>query len=78
MFAGDGAVAAAYKELAKGLTDISLSPEYLETQWDQVLKEDERARRGMDSQAAVHLLLIVFIIVGNIGYFSSRRRRGGQ
>jgi hypothetical protein len=31
------------------------------------------ARIGMDAQAIVHILILVFIILGNIGYFLSRR-----
>lgn len=31
------------------------------------------ARIGMDAQAMAHLLIIVFIILGNIGYFLGRR-----
>lgn len=31
------------------------------------------ATRGMNSQSMVHLLIIFFVLVGNIGYFFSRR-----
>ena len=34
-----------------------------------------RATRGMDPQSMIHLLIIVFILLGNIGYFVSKRRR---
>jgi len=34
-----------------------------------------KAGTGMDSQSMVHLLIIVFILLGNIGYFFTRRKR---
>ncbi len=33
------------------------------------------ATRGMDPQSIIHLLIVVFIILGNIGYFMSKRSR---
>jgi hypothetical protein len=33
------------------------------------------AERGMNSQSMIHILIIVFIILGNIGYFFMRRRQ---
>jgi len=34
-----------------------------------------RATEGMSSQSAAHLAIMVFVIIGNIGYFASRRKR---
>lgn len=34
-----------------------------------------RASQGMDAQSLGHLLIMVFIIIGNIGYFYSRRQK---
>lgn len=34
-----------------------------------------RADTGMNSQSMIHILIIVFIILGNVGYFFSRRKR---
>ena len=34
-----------------------------------------RASQGMDAQSLGHLFIMVFIIIGNIGYFASRRRK---
>ncbi|OPX18402.1 hypothetical protein BXT86_01400 [candidate division WOR-3 bacterium 4484_100] len=34
-----------------------------------------KAAQGMDAQSLGHLLIMVFIIIGNVGYFFSRRRR---
>jgi hypothetical protein len=31
------------------------------------------AETGMNSQSMIHILIIVFIILGNVGYFFSRR-----
>jgi len=33
-----------------------------------------RAETGMNSQSMVHILIIIFIVLGNIGYFLSRRQ----
>jgi len=34
-----------------------------------------KADTGMNSQSMIHILIIVFIVLGNIGYFFSRRKR---
>ncbi len=34
-----------------------------------------KAAQGMDAQSLGHLLIMIFIIIGNIGYFFSRRKR---
>ena len=34
------------------------------------------ATRGMDAQSAGHLLIILFIILGNVAYFGTRKRGG--
>ncbi len=34
------------------------------------------AETGMNSQSMIHILIIVFIILGNVGYFFSRRQKG--
>jgi hypothetical protein len=33
------------------------------------------ATRGMDPQSIIHLLIVVFIILGNVGYFMSKRSK---
>jgi hypothetical protein len=38
--------------------------------------EGGTATRGMDAQSAGHLLIIAFIILGNIAYFGTRKRGG--
>lgn len=37
--------------------------------------EIRRAAQGMDAQSLGHLLIMIFIIVGNIGYFVMRRKK---
>jgi len=34
-----------------------------------------RASQGMDAQSLGHLLIMIFIILGNVGYFYTRRKR---
>jgi hypothetical protein len=34
-----------------------------------------KAETGMNSQSMIHLLIIVLIVLGNIGYFFSRRKK---
>jgi hypothetical protein len=34
-----------------------------------------RASQGMDAQSLGHLIIMLFIVLGNIGYFYMRRRR---
>jgi hypothetical protein len=34
-----------------------------------------RASQGMDAQSLGHLLIMIFIILGNVGYFYARRKR---
>ncbi|MEA2104485.1 MAG: hypothetical protein U9P79_07590 [Candidatus Cloacimonadota bacterium] len=75
--------AAEYEELVETFAQNGLpySAEYAE---NPTLKEEQydlskvpykfkKARIGMDSQAIAHLLIILFIILGNIGYFLDRK-----
>jgi hypothetical protein len=34
-----------------------------------------RASQGMDAQSLGHLFIMIFIIIGNIGYFAMRRKK---
>jgi hypothetical protein len=34
-----------------------------------------RAETGMNSQSIIHLLIIIFIVIGNVGYFFTRRAK---
>lgn len=35
-------------------------------------------KRGMDAQSAGHVLIVVFILIGNVAYFAGRRRNAGK
>ncbi|MBN2055758.1 hypothetical protein JW905_12595 [bacterium] len=50
-----------------------VASERLDREWDRVRDYDKRARKGMDSQAIAHILIIGFIVLGNIGYFAGLR-----
>jgi hypothetical protein len=39
------------------------------------VEESGKAETGMNSQTLVHLMIIVLILIGNIGYFSTRNRK---
>lgn len=43
-------------------------------EYEKLLGKKGTATRGMDSQSLVHLLVIFFVVVGNIGYFASRKK----
>lgn len=43
-------------------------------EYENLLGRPARATRGMDSQSMIHLLIVAFIIMGNVGYFVGKRR----
>jgi len=43
--------------------------------YEILLKQPGAGALGMVPQTAVHILIVAFILVGNIGYFAMRRRR---
>ncbi len=48
-------------------------------EYELKINEKGAAVSGMDAQSLGHLTIVVFVVVGNIGYFMSRRRfRGGN
>lgn len=49
-------------------------------EYELLLEQPDQAFRGMDIQSLVHLLIIGFVILGNVGYFAGgrHRRRLGQ
>ncbi len=47
-------------------------------EYEALIGHVDRASLGMDSQSLIHLLIIVFILFGNAGYFAMRRRRAGR
>ena len=42
-------------------------------EYEKLIKIPGRAARGMDAQSIAHLVMIGFIIIGNLAYFMSRR-----
>jgi len=43
-------------------------------EYENLLERPARATRGMDSQSMIHLFIVVFIIMGNVGYYAGKRR----
>ncbi len=52
-------------------------PKWIEKQYSlsDVAYKFKKARIGMDAQAIVHVLMIIFIIIGNIGYFLEKKEK---
>jgi hypothetical protein len=44
-------------------------------EYEKLTKNPGRAMRGMDPQSIIHLLIIVFIVLGNVGYFVSKKQK---
>ena len=44
-------------------------------EYEKLTQNQDKATRGMDPQSIIHLLIVVFIILGNIGYFMGKRSR---
>ncbi|MCK4225132.1 MAG: hypothetical protein KAX39_08115 [candidate division Zixibacteria bacterium] len=44
-------------------------------EYEKLTQNQDRATRGMDPQSIIHVLIIVFIVLGNVGYFMSKRQR---
>jgi len=44
-------------------------------EYEKLLGKLGSATRGMDSQSLVHLLVIFFVIIGNLGHFLTRKNR---
>jgi hypothetical protein len=42
-------------------------------EYEKLINHEDMAGRGMDAQSIAHMVMILFIIVGNIAYFASRR-----
>ncbi len=47
-------------------------------EYEKLVNLEGTATRGMDAQSLVHLLIIFFVLVGNIAFFASRKKRKGQ
>jgi len=44
-------------------------------EYEVLVEHPDAGVRGMDSQSIIHLLIIALIVIGNIAYFGSRKRR---
>jgi hypothetical protein len=44
-------------------------------EYERLVAREGAAVRGMDAQSMAHLLIVCFIVVGNIGFFIDKRRR---
>ncbi len=47
-------------------------------EYEQLIKRPGSASVGMDAQSLTHVLVILFVIVGNVQYFLSRKKGGAQ
>jgi hypothetical protein len=47
-------------------------------EYEKLIGKPGMGIRGMDAQSIAHALMLVFILVGNIGYFMSRRARAQE
>lgn len=45
-------------------------------EYEKLIKKPGRASRGMDAQSIAHIVMIGFIVVGNLAYFLGRGRKG--
>lgn len=44
-------------------------------EYENLIKNPDWATKGMDAQSAAHILIILFIIIGNIAYFISIKKK---
>jgi hypothetical protein len=48
-------------------------------EYERLVNHEGNAIRGMDAQSMAHLLIIFLVVIGNIGFFATRKlRRGAQ
>ena len=47
-------------------------------EYEKLIAEPGMGIRGMDAQSVAHVLMLIFIAVGNIGYFLSRRAKNAE
>ncbi|MGB8657014.1 MAG: hypothetical protein WCE90_04410 [Candidatus Zixiibacteriota bacterium] len=47
-------------------------------EYEKLSQNPGRATRGMDPQSIIHFLMIGFILLGNVGYFMSKRKKGND
>jgi hypothetical protein len=44
-------------------------------EYEKLSQNPGKATRGMDPQSIIHLVIIIFIVLGNIGYFVGKRQK---
>jgi hypothetical protein len=44
-------------------------------EYEMLIDRKEKALRGMDAQSIAHLVVIGFILIGNLAYFATRRKK---
>ena len=47
-------------------------------EFEKLTKNPGRATRGMDPQSIIHFLMIAFIVLGNVGYLVSKKRKSNN
>ena len=47
-------------------------------EYENLMGKPDEATRGMNPQSAVHIIIILFIIIGNVGYFVVLRKKGAE
>jgi hypothetical protein len=43
-------------------------------EYEKLVEQEHNANRGMLAQVVAHLVIVLFIVIGNIGYFVSRKK----
>lgn len=43
-------------------------------EYEKLTSNPGKALRGMDSQSIIHLAIILFVVLGNLGYFAARKK----
>ena len=45
-------------------------------EYEKLLGLPDKSTKGMGAQSLIHLIIIGFIVLGNVGYFMSNRKAG--
>ena len=43
-------------------------------EYEIMVGKEAKAMRGMDAQSLAHLMIILLVVIGNIGYFATRKK----
>jgi hypothetical protein len=47
-------------------------------EYEKLIGHPDKAMRGMDAQSLAHMAIIFLVIVGNIGFFATRKRKSEE